>query len=196
MLTPLALVDLLAILPFYLSATVIDLRSLRLLRLFRLVRVFKLGRYSDAASTLRRVFGAKKEELAVSVLMLLLMTLGSALMYEAENESQPEVFSSIPEAFWWASMTMSNVNYVDVHPITPLGRFIGVALTLLDVALLAVPTAILGSGFVEEFHKSKESPLCPHCGQSIEGVRSTPKRMGRGSADEPDLHASRSGSKS
>ena len=92
---------------------------------------------------------------------------------EAENESQPEVFSSIPEAFWWASMTMSNVNYVDMHPITPFGRFIGVALTLLDVALLAVPTAILGSGFVEEFHKSKESPLCPHCGQSIEGGRRT-----------------------
>ena len=94
-------------------------------------------------------------------------------MYEAENESQPEVFSSIPEAFWWASMTMSNVNYVDMHPITPFGRFIGVALTLLDVALLAVPTAILGSGFVEEFHKSKESPLCSHCGQSIEGGRWT-----------------------
>ena len=94
-------------------------------------------------------------------------------MYEAENESQPEVFSSIPEAFWWASMTMSNVNYVDMHPITPFGRFIGVALTLLDVALLAVPTAILGSGFVEEFHKSKESPPCPHCGQSIEGGRRT-----------------------
>jgi len=73
-------------------------------------------------------------------------------MYEAENESQPEVFSSIPEAFWWASMTMSNVNYVDMHPITPFGRFIGVALTLLDVALLAV---------------------CSHCGQSIEGGRWT-----------------------
>ena len=82
----------------------IDLRSLRLLRLVRLVRVFKLGRYSEAATTLRRVFSAKKEELAVSVLiMLLLMILGSTLMYEAENESQPEVFSSIPEAFWWAS---------------------------------------------------------------------------------------------
>lgn len=70
-LTPLAMVDLFAIAPFYLSATVLDLRFLRLLRLFRLVRVFKLGHYSEAGRTLRRVFGAKKEELAVSVLTML-----------------------------------------------------------------------------------------------------------------------------
>lgn len=116
------------------------------------------------------------------------MTLGSALMYQAENESQPEVFSSIPEAFWWASMTMSNVNYVDVHPITPLGRFIGVALTLIDVALLAVPTAILGSGFVEEFHKNRRSLLCPHCGQRIEGDGLTARQLGPRSLDERDPH--------
>ena len=179
LLTPLALIDLAAIAPFYLSAALIDLRILRTLRLVRLMRVFKLGRYSEALATLKRVFVAKKEELTVSVLVvLLLMLLGSGLMYMVEREAQPEAFSSIPAALWWASVTLSTVNYVDVHPVTPTGRVLGVLLALLDLALLAVPTGILGSGFVEEFQSTRagQSGRCPRCGASWGGDTSLPRR--------------------
>lgn len=168
---PLALIDLFAIAPFYLSylsAGFVDLRFLRTFRLFRLVRVLKLGRYSAAGATLRNVFVSKREELTVSVVVvLLLMLLGSGLLYLAEREAQPGAFASIREAFWWAILTLSAVNYVDATPITPIGRVLGVLLALLNLALLAIPTGIIGSGFVEEFQRRREPASCPACGEPI-----------------------------
>lgn len=168
---PLALIDLFAIAPFYLSylsAGFVDLRFLRTFRLFRLVRVLKLGRYSAAGAKLRNVFVSKREELTVSVIVvLLLMLLGSGLLYLAEREAQPGAFASIREAFWWAILTLSAVNYVDATPITPVGRVIGVVLALLNLALLAIPTGIIGSGFVEEFQRQRAPAVCPACGDPI-----------------------------
>lgn len=174
-LTPLAVIDLVAIVPFYVPAFMFDLRILRMLRLLRLLRVLKLGRYSEALTTIWNVLIAKKEELAMSMLAtLFLMIVGSGLLYVVEHKVQPDAFDSIPAAMWWATVTLSAVDYIDVRPITPVGRLLGVILALLDVSLLAIPTGILGSGFVEEFQRRRGTQTCDVCGtpvqQYVEGI--------------------------
>ncbi|MFQ5850274.1 MAG: ion transporter [Candidatus Binatia bacterium] len=168
-LTPLALIDLFAILPFYLPFLGIDLRFLRSVRLARLFRLAKLWRYSQAMRILVRVCGSKRDELAVAVSILgLLLILASSLMYYTESEAQPEAFSSIPAAMWWAIVTLTTVGYGDTYPITPFGKMLGALITVLGIGILALPTAILSAGFVEELRSStKEAKRCPHCGKEI-----------------------------
>jgi voltage-gated potassium channel len=166
--TPLALIDLLAIVPFYSRALDFDLRMLRVLRMLRLLRVLKVGRYSEALTTIWNVIRAKKEELAMSILViLLLMVLGSGLLYVAEKEAQPGAFESIPAAMWWATVFLSSADFNDVRPITSIGQLLGVALALLNVGLLAIPTGILGSGFAEEFRRRRGVETCRACGTPV-----------------------------
>jgi voltage-gated potassium channel len=168
--TPMALIDLVAVLPFYLPFLGVDLRFVRGLRLFRLFRVFKLGRYSEALRTFGRVFAAKKEELGIAGFGLaLLLLLASSLMYFAERDTQPEVFSSIPAATWWAVTTLTTVGYGDICPVTTFGKIIGSIIAILGIAAFALPTGILGAGFVEQIRaKQKPAKTCPHCGRPIE----------------------------
>src|SRR5512137_1890901 len=119
--TPMALVDLMAVLPFYLPVFFPEMRFMRAMRLFRLFRVLKLARYSDSLQTFMDVLRLKKEEL----LLMILLVISSSLMYEAENATQPDAFSSIPAAMWWGIVTLATVGYGDVFPITPWGKFIG-----------------------------------------------------------------------
>ncbi|QJD95477.1 ion transporter [Mucilaginibacter robiniae] len=101
--SPGMLVDLAAILPFYLPLTRLDLRSLRSLRIIRFVRFFKLARFLNASRVIRRVFASKKNELLISMLMVLtLIILAASLMYFVEHDAQPDKFSSIPETMWWS----------------------------------------------------------------------------------------------
>ena len=168
--TPLVLVDLFAVLPFYVSAINADLRFLRMLRAIRIIRLAKIARYSEAVRTLGRVLNSKKEELAISLgLLTLLLILVSALMYYAEHDVQPDKFSSIPAAFWCAIATLSTVGYGDVYPITPLGKIVGAGAAVLGIGMFALPTGILGAGFLLEIQKGKQAPQrCPHCGNTIE----------------------------
>lgn len=167
--TPLVLIDLFAVLPFYLPFLGLDFRFIRAVRLFRLFRVAKLGRYSQALQTFGRVFVAKKEELVTTVILLsLLLILASALMYFAEHEAQPEVFSSIPHAMWWSIITLTTVGYGDVYPVTAAGKVLAAIIAVLGIGMFALPTGILGAAFVEEVQARKKSPrLCPHCGKEI-----------------------------
>lgn len=175
MFTPMALVDLLAILPFYFyayqlaSVSIKDGRIMRIFRLFRLLRLFKLGRYSDSLQTFGRVFKAKKEELIIVVFVVLIaLFLSSSLMYFAENGAQPDKFSSIPAAMWWGVATLTTVGYGDVFPITVLGKFIGSIIAILGIGFFALPAGILASAFAEEIKKEKKSSeVCPHCGKSL-----------------------------
>ncbi|HYO62939.1 MAG TPA: ion transporter [Pyrinomonadaceae bacterium] len=169
-LTPLALVDLLAIVPFYLEFLPVDLRFVRVLRLFRLFRIFKLARYSASMRTLDDVIRAKKEELLVTLfVVVILLIFASSTMYYAENEAQPDKFSSIPSAMWWGVATLTTVGYGDVFPVTPVGRLLGAVIAVLGVGLFALPTGILASGFSEELQKSRqrERAVCPHCGRDL-----------------------------
>ena len=171
--TPLALVDLLAVLPFYLPFFIPDLRFMRAMRLFRLFRVLKLARYSESLQTFVDVLRLKKEELMLmlfAIMILLIVT--SSLMYEAEHVAQPKAFASIPAAMWWGIVTLATVGYGDIYPITPWGKFIGSIVVLLGIGLFALPTGVLASGFAEVLARRKEEQKmqelrCPHCGRYI-----------------------------
>ncbi len=143
------LIDLLAILPFYLPLVLaIDGRFLRILRLFRLFRIFKLGRYSTAFQSIIYVLKKRKEELAVAVtIVIIMLIISSSLMYYVENEAQPDVFTSIPATMWWGVATLTTVGYGDVYPITPLGKTLGAVIAILGVGLFALPAGIVASGF-------------------------------------------------
>ncbi len=166
--TFLALVDLMAVLPFYLSYIAPDLRCLRALRLLRIVRVAKLGRYVRSLELLSKVVRGKREELALTTLvMLILLFIASALMHHVESPIQPESFPNIPSAMWWAVATMTTVGYGDVYPISAAGKVLGSFVALLGVAFFALPAGLLGSGFVAEIQRRRRVTRCPHCGASI-----------------------------
>ncbi len=149
--TPMALVDLVAIVPFYLSMVKgLDLRFVRAIRLLRLLRLFKIGRYAEAVGELLRVFAQKKEDIAI-VFFLVMMTLilASSAMYYAEHAAQPEAFRSIPASMWWGVITLTTVGYGDVGPITPVGKLLGGVIALIGVGIVALPAGIIASGFSE-----------------------------------------------
>lgn len=181
--TTLALVDLIAILPFYLPFILpfiglekfFDLRSLRSIRLFR---VFKLFRYSKTLSLFQRVMWDKRQELSVTLFFLVFLLLfASSVMFYAEHRAQPENFSSIPASMWWAIATLTTVGYGDVYPVTAIGRFFASIIAVLGIGLFALPTSILGAAFVEEVENNRRNRLpdspqkdpnyCPHCGESL-----------------------------
>jgi len=165
-----AVVDLLAILPFYLTVLGLDLRFIRALRLFRILRVAKIGRYVSAFGLFGRVVRAKKEELVLTTgVMFVLLLVAACLMYHAENAAQPEQFPDIPSAMWWAVATLTTVGYGDVYPITTVGRLLGSVVAILGIGLFALPTGILGSAFVDEIQSKDRVTTCPHCGGQIEG---------------------------
>lgn len=161
------IIDLLAILPFYLPFLGIDLMSLRAFRLFRIFRIAKVGRYYSSLNIIRDVFHAKREQLALTLAMMgILLVVSSTLLYYCENEVQPEVFSSIPATMWWAVATLTTVGYGDIYPITLLGRFLASIIAILGIGMFALPTGILGAGFIEAIQKKKEgTQICPHCGK-------------------------------
>lgn len=167
------IIDLLAILPFYIAlvvpaAAVLDLRFLRVARLMRIFRLFKLSRYSKAMKVLGSVLKASKEELGIAVFVILvLLVLASSLMYFVENPAQPDAFSSIPAAMWWGVATLTTVGYGDVVPITALGKTLGAIVSILGIGLFALPAGILASGFASEVRSESSAKRCPHCGEEI-----------------------------
>ncbi|CAN5840681.1 hypothetical protein BH20ACI4_BH20ACI4_33820 [soil metagenome] len=170
MLTPMALVDLIAILPFFLTIFAFDLRFIRTIRLFRLFRVLKFVRYSQTLKLFGKVVRGKKEELIVTAtIMFVLVILTSSFIYLAEHEAQPDKFTDIPTSMWWAIVTLTTVGYGDVFPVTPLGKVFAALIAVLGIGMFALPTGILGASFVEEIDKMKvkEKPCCPHCGKEI-----------------------------
>ena len=168
-LSPMMLVDLAAILPFFLPFVVMDIRFVRIIRLFRLFRLFKLARYSDSMKTLGDVFKAKAGDLSVAFFVLFIVWIfASSLMYFAEHEAQPEEFGSIPSSMWWGIITLTTIGYGDTYPITPMGKIIGTGVAVLGIAVYAIPAGIMASAFTEELRKKRQKPkTCPHCGKEI-----------------------------
>ncbi len=155
--SPMALVDLAAILPFWLPMVLPDtMLGIRALRLVRLLRIFKLNRYFDAMRTIGEVIAAKKRELLGSLFFLaILMLIASLLMYSAEHDAQPEVFRNAFSGLWWAVATLTTVGYGDVYPVTGLGRLIGAFIAFAGLAAVAVPTGIITSGLTERRGREK-----------------------------------------
>ena len=172
-----AIIDLLAILPFYLPMLIsINLKSLRLLRITRLLRIFKMNRYTNALYKVAAVFKAKSSQLISSmIVVIMLIILSSILMYNIESTAQPEAFTNIFDSMWWAVATFTTVGYGDIYPITIPGKLLSTIIAFLGIGLVAVPTGIISAGFVEQIEKSapkeeqhSEKHYCPYCGKSID----------------------------
>ena len=146
------LIDLAAILPFYLAQFFqLDLRFLRALRLLRFL---KLSRYSPAMHSLLRVFQNERRSLTGAALLLFAAVLfASTGIYYLESAAQPDKFGSVPESAWWAMATLTTVGYGDIYPITPLGRFFGGFVMLTGLCILALPVAIISTGFAQEVNR-------------------------------------------
>ncbi len=167
--TAMAIVDLLAFMPFYLTFLPIDLRFLRIFRLMALFRMFKITRYMQAMIIFKKVIAERKEQLVLSfIFIIFILIIISFFMYLVEREAQPDKFGSIPEAMWWGMATLTTVGYGDSVPITPMGKVLGGLFAIAGVAFLALPAGILSSGFFELLHKPKgKSHVCPHCGKEF-----------------------------
>ena len=181
MLSFMAIVDLLAILPFYLpfiSADLRFLRMIRLLRLFRLFRVFKLGRYFDALQIVVDVLKKSAAQLVISIVLCLFVMLFSAIvMYTVENPAQPEQFPNVIAALWWAICTLTTVGYGDVYPVTAVGRFFAAVISLVGIGIIAIPTGIIAAGFSSAIEQrghenagkgNDEKKYCPYCGHKLD----------------------------
>ena len=150
------IVDLLAILPFYLSMG-IDLRGMRAIRLLRIFRVLKIGRYNRSVQLIGLAAKRVAPELIVIFFgMFIFLLMVSSAMYYTEHAAQPEKFSSIPATLWWAVVTLTTVGYGDVYPITGLGQLLAGILMLLGIGLVAVPTAIMTAALNDVYRESRD----------------------------------------
>ncbi|MEX2449753.1 MAG: ion transporter [Rhodospirillales bacterium] len=152
--TPMALIDLLAILPFYLAVFfAIDLRVLRALRL---LRIFKLTRYSSAVTLLLDVLREEFRPILAAVFISTLLALIAAnLAFLAEHHAQPDKFRTIPDAIWWAIITMTTVGYGDIVPVTPFEKIIGGVVSIIGIGMIALPVGLFASGFAAALHRRK-----------------------------------------
>ena len=164
------LIDLVAILPFYLPLVLpIDLRIVRILRIMRLIRIFKLGRYSTSMKTISSVLKETKSDLGITLFIAFIMlVLASTLMFYIESDVQPDKFASIGHSFWWAVATLTTVGYGDVYPVTAMGKILSGAIALIGVGIVALPTGIISSAFVEKISKKNKTCTCPNCGSEIQ----------------------------
>ena len=156
--TPGAVIDALAVMPFFLEALLHHLFDLRFLRIFRMLRLLKLTRFSDATKLVWD--GIKREAGTIGAsffVLLLVIILCGSLGYLLEHAAQPDKFESIPGAIYWSVITLSSVGYGDISPITPMGRFITSFMALLGIALVAIPSGILSAAFTDQLRIERES---------------------------------------
>lgn len=156
MFTPMAMIDLIVIMPLYLGLFfTVDLRFMRVLRL---LRVFKLTRYSASMSLLLQVLADELKSIGAALFVLcMLIIMASSLIYLAEHAVQPDKFSSIPAAMWWAIVTMTSVGYGDVVPVTVMGKILASIISIISIGIVALPAGLLASGFSEAIRQRRES---------------------------------------
>jgi voltage-gated potassium channel len=170
MMSPGAIIDLLAFLPFYIHVMVgLDLRVLRILRLIRFLRLFRLTAYTQSAQLIYNVLKSRFNDLMLSfILSFFLVIIAACLVYFAEHGNNPE-YSSIPASIWWAIVSLTTTGYGDMTPITVWGKIFASVVLMAGVALLALPAGIITTGFLEESRMNKKHKKfkCPHCGEII-----------------------------
>ena len=153
--TPMALIDLIAVLPFVIAMFfAVDLRTLRLIRVLRLL---KLTHYFKGFNIFITVITKESKSIAAAMMvMVFLIIIAASLMHSIEGSAQPEAFGSIIHSFWWAVVTMTTVGYGDVVPVTTVGKIISTFIMLIGVGLVALPAAMLAARFSEELRERKE----------------------------------------
>ncbi len=177
MVSPIALLDLLAVASGLVALTGAQVDATRLLRMARLLRLIRLPRYTEAVATLGRVVWAKRGELMViGMLVATLLLVFAVGIHHAEHEAQPERFISAFDGLWWSVITLTTIGYGDVYPMTTVGRIIGACAALLGVGLITLPAGIIATGFLEEVklrdHRRRDrlaaaGQHCPHCGMEL-----------------------------
>ncbi len=149
---PQSIIDLLAILPFYLYFW--DVGGLRAFLLLRLFRFFKLARYSPGLTSLMdAIYSERRALIASGVILIGTVLLAATVMNLVEREAQPDKFGTIPDAMYWAIVTLTTVGYGDVVPATPLGRVIAGITAVAGLIMLALPVGIIASAFSREIHR-------------------------------------------
>ncbi|MCL2804837.1 MAG: ion transporter [Treponema sp.] len=178
--TFMAVIDILAILPFYIPfALPVNLMILRMLRLLRLLRIMKMNRYTGALVLIKNVITRQAPQLISSLFaVFLLLVLASLLVHSVEYDAQPDVFENAFSGLWWAMATLTTVGYGDITPVTAIGKFLGTIIALLGIGLVAVPTGIISAGFIEvmaeeKAKKEEKEPeqetkrFCSYCGKEV-----------------------------
>tara|TARA_Y100000590_G_scaffold407648_1_gene498086 strand:- start:169 stop:879 length:711 start_codon:yes stop_codon:yes gene_type:complete len=149
-------IDVIAILPFYISGAV-DLRSLRAVRLLRVLRLFKLFRFNESLALLKKAFQIVKREMIVfSFIAIILLYISAVGIYFFENPVQPDEFSSIFDCMWWAISTMTTVGYGDIVPITVGGKIFTSFISFIGIGVVSIPTALLASSLTTLIKIDKE----------------------------------------
>jgi len=162
----LGIIDLLALIPSYLSILFAGAQSLlvfRALRLLRVFRIFKLGHFLTEINFLKTALRGSVRKISIFLLTVLTLTviLGS-IMYLVEKRENG--FSNIPESIYWAIVTITTVGYGDISPVTPLGKFVASVVMLIGYAIIAVPTGIITHDLAIAARHKKELPeACPNC---------------------------------
>lgn len=152
MLSPPALLDFLATVPLY--AALLGYGDLKILLLFRLLRFFKLGRYSPGMASLGAALHAERKALAACIVILIgVMLLSATAMHFVEHDVQPDKFGTIPDAMWWAIVTLTTVGYGDAFPVSPLGKVVASLTAVMGLVMLALPVGIIATAFAQEIHR-------------------------------------------
>jgi voltage-gated potassium channel len=163
----LGIIDLLAILPSYLSLVFVGTQSLmvvRSLRLLRIFRIFKLPHYLSEMQFLGSAMRASLKKIAVFMLVVLnLVIILGSVMYLVEGPENG--FYSIPESIYWAIVTLTTVGYGDISPVTPLGKFIATLVMFIGYSIIAVPTGIVTSEMMGVRTRNENREVCPQCGR-------------------------------
>jgi len=159
----LALIDLVAILPFYLESYLpgglpVDLLAIRVIRLFRLARLVKLSRYSDSIDLIVRVITRQREFLLITfTIQMILLLVASAIMFYLEHDAQPEKFRDIFGALEWGLNALTaGVSFPGIYPITPLGKAAGAVLAFLEVVAMALPIGVVTAGIEQEMNAARK----------------------------------------
>lgn len=155
--TPFTLIDILSILPTFLTLFGFNSSFLRILRLFRVFKLFRMTKTSSFDRALRRVFVTERENLIMTFSSIgIILIIFTIMVYFAENDAQPQTFSSIPKTLWWAIVTLSTVGYGDMYPITIIGRIITTIITMIGIAFYAIPGGLFTAALIEEIKLDKE----------------------------------------
>ena len=156
MVSPFALIDLVAILPSLVAGLLPDLMLIRLVRLVRMMRIAKLVKSNRALMAFFLACRASGSQLSASLMATLLMLfVGAVLLYVAESEAQPEAFGSIPRAMWWAMATLTTVGYGDTYPVTVLGKLLASMVAILGISVVALPAGIIAANFSKQLENIK-----------------------------------------
>lgn len=174
--SPMAIVDVLAFAPFYVLAFLAPGSGVTgITLLFRMLRLLKLFHYSHSLAVFARVLREKANQLVAAFLATgVLLMFSSSLVYFAERGAQPDDFSSIPATMWWGIVTLTTVGYGDASPVTPMGQLFGAITAVVGIGIVALPSGVLASGFIEQFSAERQAEreagsgdFCPNCGHPL-----------------------------